>query len=633
LSSPQDGHAPGDFAIHLSADLARRISEMIDRSQQCAAGNVNPGAKVAQLNDLSVKVQAGDATAIKCAAEAVVLNSFPGGPFSDLSSITGDQPGWSSPDMADVVTSVTGFALAQYKSLGGTAAGATTLAIAAVYIAYVQIRGRTPLGTVNWISGGDLKGTMSVSPTTIMATPTMMITTTSTASSFSLLECSASCAMIGRIRNCNTWCPTPTEDSYTRPTEYAVKTVAFEPWHVPKTQKPIKAPIGVCPAPPNNATDFPLDLFKDVYSQFCNQFGNSTASTVWVVDAKGNQAGPISRLSRFIRRAVSADGDKYKGYLFTLSRVVRGGGAPRCSTTCAAAYEQLSHLDMCQRGDDKKSIADTGFLDAGCASYSFSIQVPKPLEVKADIQCRDLNGHFSAPKYHTDGTPSVETAIKDWCTANDQTYLNSASDERYGRYDIVQLGVPKRSSFWPRVNLADPTKKGVVVKEQCMSAFTDGLKQCDPNSARTHGFTAVVGTANYSLDLSGLTTEGNPPWLGDKMLSFPPSEFQSRYNSGGKDNSEPWGVECDPVNPRPGRVIHQEDLEKAISFFCVNGNALKDLNEDQGRSGLTAYPPKGQPQFYQDDKASGFTTHLAMGAEALNLKGDKAPYWDKRSCE
>lgn len=631
MSSPKDGHNPGDFAIHLSADLARRLSEMIDRSQQCAAGDVKAN-KAAQQNGVSMKALADDTGAIKCAAEAIVLNSFPGGPFSDLGSMTGEQPGWSSPDMIELASSVKTFAAGLLKTFGGNTVGATTLAFAAVCIAYVQIAGKQRLTTVNWIPRSELKGVMPALPvpSTIAGSPTMVITATSTISSSSILECSASCPMIGPMRNCNTWCPTPTDDSYTRPTEYTVKTVAFEPWHAPKKQKLVKAPIGICPPPPNNATDFPLELFNNVYSKFCTEVGSGTTSAVRAVDAKGNSPALTSRLRRWLKRGSSGDDEKYKGYVFTLSRTIRGGSSTTCSTTCARAFEQLSLQDICKRGDDKKSIAATGFLDAGCASYAFSIDVPKPPEVKAKIECGSSKGHFSAPKYDSAGTPSVESSIKEWCARNDQTYLNSDSDERYGRFDIAQLGVPKRSSFWPRVKLADSDKKGVVVKEQCISAFAHDLKECDSKSDRTHGFTAVVGTAKYSLELSGLVAEGNPPWQGSEKLSFPPSEYQSRYNAA-IDNGDPWGIECDPPNRYPGRKLYPDDIDKAINYFCVNGGPLKPFHNDNGWNGMTDYPPKGQTQFY--DNGKGKSAHLAIGAEPLNLKDGKRPYFDTRACE
>ncbi|KAH4219132.1 hypothetical protein HBI06_191950 [Parastagonospora nodorum] len=624
LSTPQDGHPEGDFAIYLSDDLAKRLTEMIDRSQQCPAAVGKPGAKEAPVKGQAGQDVIENIGAIICAAQSLVLNALSGGPFSDLTSLTGKQPAWASSGLVDAVSAVTSFAITQTKAFGVGETGATTLAIYSVYLAYLKIHEGKALGLVNWIPGVNFKGTIPQS-----TLPNMAPATTISASSTTTVECSASCAMVGRMRDCNTVCPTPTGDPDSRPTAYAIKTIALEPWHVPP-QIPIQIPIGICPPPPNNATDFPVELFSNVYSKFCAEVGDAKESVVRAVDAKGNSPALTSRLRRWLRRASPNDNDKYKGYVFTLSRILRAGSSATCSTTCAQAFDQLSHQDSCKRGDDKKSIAQTGFLDARCASYAFSIEVPKPPEVKAKIECRSSKGHFAAPKYDGAGKPSVETAIKEWCTSNDQTYLNSDRDERYGRFDIAQLGVPKRSSFWPHVNLASSDKKAVVVKGQCISAFTDGLKECDSESDKTHGFTAVVGTAKYSLELSGLVAEGNPPWQGSDKLSFPPSEYQSRYN-GAIDNGDPWGVGCDPPNRDPGHKLYPDDIDKAINYFCVDGGALKNFQNGLAWTGMIDYPPKGQTQFY--DNGKGKSSHLAIGAEPLNLKDGKWPYFDKRACD
>jgi hypothetical protein len=190
--------------------------------------------------------------------------------------------------------------------------------------------------------------------------------------------------------------------------------------------------------------------------------------------------------------------------------------------------------------------------------------------------------------------------------------------------------VPKRSSFWPRVNPASSDKKAVVVKEQCISAFTDGLQDCDSESDKAHGFTAVVGTAKYSLRLSGLVAEDDPPWQGSEKLSFPPSKYQSRYN-GAIDNGDPWGVGCDPPDRDPGHKLYPDDIDEAINYFCVDGGALKNFQNGLAWTGMIDYPPKGQTQFYYNGK--GKSSHLAIGAEPLNLKDGKRPYFDKRACE
>jgi hypothetical protein len=279
-----------------------------------------------------------------------------------------------------------------------------------------------------------------------------------------------------------------------------VKTVAFVPWTVPiqvPISLPTQVPEGSCPAPPRHASDFPLDLFRTVYAKFCEQADEATQSMNWIVNAQGDQIGHKMRRLRFALRDGSADAEKYKDYRFTLARSIREGEKRSCSRTCARTFELLSLADMCKRGDDKKAIASTGWLESGCALYSFSLEVleapktQKPDEIKAEITCGDPKSMFSAPKYDsgTNGASGVESAITQWCADKNQFYLNEnpGSNVVYGCWDITQLGVPKRSSFWPRARLHSSNKGGVIVKEQCLAAYTDALKKCDPDSDRTHG--------------------------------------------------------------------------------------------------------------------------------------------------
>jgi hypothetical protein len=205
---------------------------------------------------------------------------------------------------------------------------------------------------------------------------------------------------------------------------------------------------------------------------------------------------------------------------------------------------------------------------------------------------------------------------------HDQSYL-SGSDQRYGRWDITQLGVAKRSSFWPRARVEYENEKGVIVKEQCIAAYTDALKECDAGSDRTHGFSALVGTMTYSLELGGFVQEGNPPW--DEHVSFPPSEYQARL---GSDNTagDPYGPQC--PGSRPGRRIFPDDLEKAISWFCVNGRPLKE--PDNPLTTQSRYPPEGEAEFWQGDR---YTMHLSMGAEPLKWSGGDRPYFDPDACK
>lgn len=597
---------------------------MINRNQQCLAARGRRRSSDAQIAAVSTRDVNGQIAAMICAAKSLVMNAVSGGPFAELSLIKGQQPAWLSADLAQAMGDVASFAVAQSSFLQLNDIDAATLGYVSFYLAFMVIKNNTPLGRVNWISGSELNGMVTASPThAITASPSNAVTASSTSS---MLECSASCTMVGNIRACNTRCPTPTnDDSFIMPTKYAVKTVIFEPWVVP-LQVVVKTPIGVCPPPPGNATDFPLDAFKTVYSNFCSDNDQLTKTATRVVNSKGEDISTKSRLLRYAARDDATNDDKYKDYRFTLAKVVRENEPISCATTCEKAFEQLSGQDGCKRGNDQKSIADTGFLDAGCAAYSFMIEAPKPPEIDSDVKCGDPKGHYSAPKYDSEaaGAMSVESAIKKWCAESDNFYLHheKGSDQKYGRWDITQLDVPKRSSFWPRAILNDPNQDGIIREEQCVIAFTDGLKQCDAGSGRTHGFSATFGTATYALELSGYTNEGNPPW--DQHPAFPPPEDEAR--NGGSSAGDPYGPMCD----KPGasfKRIFPNDLEATINSFCVDGIPLKPF---KGAGGDDRYPKKGDPRFYESEFLKMF---LSLGAEPMNRGGNERPYFEEKACE
>ncbi|OAK97290.1 hypothetical protein IQ06DRAFT_358668 [Phaeosphaeriaceae sp. SRC1lsM3a] len=539
LTSPQDGHTIGDVAIQVTEDLANRLTEMINRNQQCLAARGRRRSSDAQIAAVSTRDVNGQIAAMICAAKSLVMNAVSGGPFAELSLIKGQQPAWLSADLAQAMGDVASFAVAQSSFLQLNDIDAATLGYVSFYLAFM--------------------------------------------------------------------------------------TVIFEPWVVP-LQVVVKTPIGVCPPPPGNATDFPLDAFKTVYSNFCSDNDQLTKTATRVVNSKGEDISTKSRLLRYAARDDATNDDKYKDYRFTLAKVVRENEPISCATTCEKAFEQLSGQDGCKRGNDQKSIADTGFLDAGCAAYSFMIEAPKPPEIDSDVKCGDPKGHYSAPKYDSEaaGAMSVESAIKKWCAESDNFYLHheKGSDQKYGRWDITQLDVPKRSSFWPRAILNDPNQDGIIREEQCVIAFTDGLKQCDAGSGRTHGFSATFGTATYALELSGYTNEGNPPW--DQHPAFPPPEDEAR--NGGSSAGDPYGPMCD----KPGasfKRIFPNDLEATINSFCVDGIPLKPF---KGAGGDDRYPKKGDPRFYESEFLKMF---LSLGAEPMNRGGNERPYFEEKACE
>jgi hypothetical protein len=154
LSSPQDGHAPGDLSIRLSEDLAKRLTEMIERNRQCAAGNGRPSAKDAHVKDFHVADVLDNIGEIECASKSIILNGFPGGPFGELYGIDIDPVIWASQAMMDMLAGLTSFALSVGKGFASNPGSTTTLALYAAYLSYMQIQSRKPLGAENWIAQG-----------------------------------------------------------------------------------------------------------------------------------------------------------------------------------------------------------------------------------------------------------------------------------------------------------------------------------------------------------------------------------------------------------------------------------------------------------------------------------------------
>lgn len=608
LTSPQDGHSPGDVAIYLSEDLASRVTEMIERSQQCAAGDAFPTTKSFRTRELENRYGA-----IICAAQQVVLNASPGAPFAELALLQGKQSSWSSPILMQAMGEVIGFAVKQARFMKLSDEAATHLGFYSFMLAYTVINNKKPLSRVNWILGNDLKGSMTESPThtTITVAPT---TTTSPASSSSLFECSASCTMVGPLKRCSTQCPTGTGE-ITKPTIYAVRTVTVEPWVVP-VQVPMQEPVAMCL--PGNDTDFPTDLFTQTYSEFCKQADETKDGITWIVNTQGEQIQPKSR--RVQPRDESSAG-QYDEYSFVLGWRLQDDEV-ECSRSCGDAFKDLASSDSCKRGSTKSNMAASGGITIGCGTYSFTIE-SKPKPVESSIKCR--NHPLSAPKHdsNANGATSIESAARNWCQDNDGHMINRTpgTDNIFWRWGITQLDVPNRSSFWLRANVNGVNKEGKFVKDECIAAITDGLSKCDSNSDISHGFTASVGSMDYSVDLSGVTQDGNPPWA--EKPAFPAPEFVPGKDLGGFAHSPACYAPEDSV----GRKLSEGDLASAVDAFCVDGADIKGFGKYW--DAMVQYPPKGQPQFYNSD---ALKMHLLLGAETIN-NGAKQPYDDMDWCK
>jgi hypothetical protein len=550
-----------------------------------------------------------------CAAQQIILNASPGGPFEDLVVLQGKSLAWSAPLLIQAMQDVIAFAVAQARFTRLSNEAATTVGLYAFTLAYTVIKNNKPLSTENLIPASELKGSISTSPspTTFVTRATNSIVTTSSAS---LMECLATCTMYGVMKACITSCPTGTDVSAPMPETYAVKTVSIKPWVVPsREQTPMLAIEGSCP---EGDTDFPTELFAQTYGEFCTQTDKDSKDLSWIVNADGQQIAVGLK-----PKPSSGIDEKFSGYQFNLLwKPKASSSVSACSTKCADAYKALADSGSCKRGTEKKNMAASGGIDVGCGQYSYSIKAPTKAP-EAAIKCR---GHpLSAPKRKdkAGGATSVQDAIETWCkNTKDRTIKKSPSgtdEEVYERFPITQLSVPNRSSFWLRASINDDTSEAKFDPDACKSALVNSLDNCDSNDDQTHGFTATVGSVNYELDLSGVTRDESPPW--NEKASFPPPEFATPAAG------YSLGPNCYDTKQEYGRKLSDEDLNNAIDAFCVDGAEIKGYG--QYWKNMFIYPPANQPQFYNSAHTK---MHLDMGVETIN-NGAPEPYKDMNWCK
>lgn len=242
----------------------------------------------------------------------------------------------------------------------------------------------------------------------------------------------------------------------------------------------------------------------------------------------------------------------------------------------------------------------------------------RPAVRNAKVVCR--NHPLSAPRSDKDagGEISVEKAIDAWCKDNDGKDISP--DGFYSRWGVTRLGVPGRSSFFLRAartcSSADKFNQW-----ECKRALTVGMEQCD-KGPETHGLAASVDCVDYSIDLSGVTYDGMPPWAEkEEGRKFPPPEDAEAYNKGGAGNAPV----CDKGTGQ--RPLTDEDLNKAIDAFCQDGQVIKGYGKSWDN--MFNFPPEKEPQFYPTER---YKMHVTIGAESIE-NGGPQPYQDIRWCK
>jgi hypothetical protein len=202
----------------------------------------------------------------------------------------------------------------------------------------------------------------------------------------------------------------------------------------------------------------------------------------------------------------------------------------------------------------------------------------------------------------------VEKAIDAWCKDNDGKDVGS--DGFYARWGVTWLDVPNRSSFFLRAaRTCDSADK--FNRWECKKALMEGMEQCD-KGPETNGLAASVACLDYSIDLSGITYDGMPPWAEkEEDRRFPPPESGEA-----------------PVCYRKNeyRPLSDEDLNKAIEAFCQDGKAIQGYGVSWAN--MFDFPPKNEPQFYSYEQ---YNMHLTFGAETVKNGGPQL-YPDMRWC-
>jgi hypothetical protein len=148
------------------------------------------------------------------------------------------------------------------------------------------------------------------------------------------------------------------------------------------------------------------------------------------------------------------------------------------------------------------------------------------------------------------------------------------------------------------------------------------MKQCgEEGNELTHGAKATGDCLDYSIRPSYMVDTDQPPWhQTNEKRKFPPPENAERKGGNGGD----YKPLCNEGN---GKIpLSNDDLNKAIDWFCQDGIEPKGFG--QYSDGFEDYPPRNEPQFYQDDSLTMF---LTMAAETIN-NGGPDPYEDMNWC-
>ncbi|KAF2113656.1 hypothetical protein BDV96DRAFT_578169 [Lophiotrema nucula] len=164
---------------------------------------------------------------------------------------------------------------------------------------------------------------------------------------------------------------------------------------------------------------------------------------------------------------------------------------------------------------------------------STTTTVPTPV-LRPPYEC--YKRPWGAPIFETtDDSFPVSEKITQFCKDYNQTSIGPSQDppDKYERNDISGWDVPQRQSYWLRASTSDfpgCEDTQLISAENCQLTLYYGMNYCrernENGDDRTiFGFKIPGdGCTDYTLDISDILDDTEPPWNGPPAVRYPPPE-------------------------------------------------------------------------------------------------------------
>ncbi|KAF2815484.1 uncharacterized protein BDZ99DRAFT_409408 [Mytilinidion resinicola] len=201
------------------------------------------------------------------------------------------------------------------------------------------------------------------------------------------------------------------------------------------------------PSCTSDASGVQSSFFKGLYPKFCNAVNASPKDASKATYTNADYTTPSKR--GLERRTPPVSSSEYKGYKFNLEWT----GGDGCRADCAESFKELSDQPCGDRGAGG-NMATQGSINAGCGTYSFSIDQPPPVTCKPGEPSKHSMDMINAGgcSYGPSGS----------CLAYPQNYPKSAFQAAvhqfcWGSYDwTVKPDAVATNYFWFDTSSEDP---------------------------------------------------------------------------------------------------------------------------------------------------------------------------------